>query len=54
MSLIQTDVKKTKNIKDTRRRKMQGLIATVTYETKHPSEENLSEVWGAEILNYRV
>ena len=33
---------------------MQGLIATVTYETKHPSEENLSEVWRAEILNYRV
>ena len=27
---------------------------TVTYETKHPSEENLSEVWRAEISNYSV
>ena len=29
-----------KNIKGTRRRKMQGLIAKETHETKHPSGQN--------------
>ena len=40
MSLIQTDMKKTKKHKRQKKVKMQGLIATETYETKHPSGQN--------------